>query len=41
MNLRRQVLGCRLHKLALVLDRAALLVEEERGAEVDDFERAD
>ena len=37
MNLRRKVLGRRLHEFALVLDRASLLVEEEGGAEVDDF----
>lgn len=40
VDLRRQVLWSRLDKLALVLYGTSFFVEEERGAQVDDFQGA-
>ena len=40
VDLRRQVLRSRLDKLALVLNGTTFFVEEERGAQVDDFQGA-
>ena len=41
MDLGWQVLRCGLDKLTLVSDGAPFFVEQERRAEVDDFQRAD
>lgn len=41
MDLGGQVLRSRLNELALVLNGTSFFVEEERGAQVDDFQGAD